>query len=449
MDINALAQTLNNFLRGTGPVPAWSQAAWYLDPSNSTGLASDSNDGLTALTPIRTFREVLKRWGTATPTLYQNTDFFFLSDQPDFNDPIFLMPNMGTPGASGSLNITGSPVQVAAGTLNVQQAKNKATGARWQILANGAPGNFWAPYVGFLVHDTTQNAFFWVDEDLGGGVALITEPLGPTDINTPNPTQIAPANGDAFVVLRPSKVFMPLMNAVIGSGTTPYLQNLWVTSAPGSFGLFNQFLTNFAFCSTCRFDGYLTNVGPESDIIMTNCLLRGGLNICQGTLVGGAIHKPGGFSGFNVTNGGSVLVDGDIYVEDYLGAGGNLVVGSAYFGVAAECPPLNIQPGASCSIAISPDASYYGIGTVWGPGAIHVHPAAFMGVASTTFTAAYLCTGPLLLDGQAVASAYDLATGLWHPNRALTPANLDLAVAGGGFGGVAYGVLGDRIGLIA
>jgi hypothetical protein len=450
MDIQALSRLVNQFLQGTGggPTPAWSQAAWYIDPSNSTGLASDANDGLTVLTPILTFKQIVNRWGTATPTLYQGTTFNFLSDQPDFNDPIFLSANMGTPTGSGTIAINGSPVQVGAGTLNVAQAKNKATGARWHILANGAPANFWAPFVGYLVHDTTQDCYFWVDEDLGGGVALITEPLGPHDSTTLNPPMVTPVNGDAFVVLRPTKLFMPYVMPQVASGTTPYIQGVWLTSAPGPFGLFNQLLANFAFFAESRMDGYVTNLGPEADVIFTNCLFRGGANLCQGTVIGGAFHMPGGFSGLSIGAGGLVLLDGDVCVEDFLGAGGNLVFGTAYLSPAADIPRTDYQPGLACSVVISQNAGFYGAGTLWGPGAIHIHPAGYGGVEGTTFTAAYLCAGALALDGQATASAYDTATGLWHPGRALTPANLDLAVAGGGFGGIAYGALGDRIGLV-
>ena len=44
----------------------WSQVAWFVDPQNSSGLASDSNTGLTNTTPLRTWRRsCMTGWGPA------------------------------------------------------------------------------------------------------------------------------------------------------------------------------------------------------------------------------------------------------------------------------------------------------------------------------------------------------------------------------------------------
>src|SRR6266567_5503133 len=75
------------------PNRAWTQAAWFVDPLNVTGLASDKNDGTTALTPVLTYNGgVAARWGTYSPRLRQNTTITFLSRQPDGTDPIICNP---------------------------------------------------------------------------------------------------------------------------------------------------------------------------------------------------------------------------------------------------------------------------------------------------------------------------------------------------------------------
>lgn len=65
----------------------WTQAAWFVDPSNVSGLASDANDGLTSITPLFHFAEIYRRWGTLAPLLPQSTTVTLMSDQVDATDP--------------------------------------------------------------------------------------------------------------------------------------------------------------------------------------------------------------------------------------------------------------------------------------------------------------------------------------------------------------------------
>src|SRR5579862_8508213 len=80
--------------------PFLTQAVWFVDPANSTGLASDNNSGLTATTPLLTWSQIVQRWGSITPLLPQTTVIKFLSSQPVGVDNIVARPIMGGVGSA-------------------------------------------------------------------------------------------------------------------------------------------------------------------------------------------------------------------------------------------------------------------------------------------------------------------------------------------------------------
>lgn len=118
------------------------QATWFINPDNSTGLASDQNDGLTATTPLLTMAEYsarcfpngqrlfLKQATTsitilaATAQTIQTTFFNFGSDPSN-------------PAIAAIVNITGSVTSTAAMTLNGVTQINAGTGVRGQLSTTG------------------------------------------------------------------------------------------------------------------------------------------------------------------------------------------------------------------------------------------------------------------------------------------------------------------------
>lgn len=64
---------------------------------------------------------------------------------------------------------------------------------------------------------------------------------------------------------------------------------------------------------------------------------------------------------------------------------------------------------------------------------------------TATAVATFVQAGGLTLNQQANANAFNPAAGVWSAPIALTPANLDLSFAGGGFGGLAVNVGGAAI----
>src|SRR5579872_1245038 len=88
-------------LNGTNLTQSWvttqqsalTQAAWWIDPQ----AGSDSNTGVTSGTPLKTWAELVRRWGTNAPFLAQTTTVTFLSSQipgTTPNDPIVWRPVM-------------------------------------------------------------------------------------------------------------------------------------------------------------------------------------------------------------------------------------------------------------------------------------------------------------------------------------------------------------------
>jgi len=121
---------------------AWTVPAWWVDPGNASGCASDNNTGTSAtcaaggVGPLLTFGAIVARWGTLEPVLYQNTTITFLSSQTSNADPVILRPYLA--GAYLIVQgVIGASQQVATGTLSGVTAKNQATNTLFSATLNG------------------------------------------------------------------------------------------------------------------------------------------------------------------------------------------------------------------------------------------------------------------------------------------------------------------------
>ncbi len=159
----------------TRPAPAQPNPAallqpiWFVDPSNVTGNASDSNTGLTVATPLLTFGEIVDRWGTSSPTITNDVTIKFLSDQLGFDDPVNVSPFFD-PGTSGT---TAALTSFAAGLVTV-------TGLAGVTAANGA--SFVGQYL--EMGNTTDSP--------NTGSFLVTAFAGPGSLIIANPAAIVP-----------------------------------------------------------------------------------------------------------------------------------------------------------------------------------------------------------------------------------------------------------------
>src|SRR5271154_385783 len=181
-------------------IPTWTQPAWFVDPANSTGHASDSNSGLDALHPVLSYNGgVAAKWGTFSPVLRQTTTLTWLSSQPVGDaDPVVFTPVIV--GVVATIQAPpGAAQQIFTGTLGAVTPKNRAT----QQLLNADLG-FAAP-VGTLIQNTTagKSSYAYVYANVAGTVFALTQPLNPATLPITEvvvPTEIDTwAAGDSFV----------------------------------------------------------------------------------------------------------------------------------------------------------------------------------------------------------------------------------------------------------
>jgi len=434
------------------------QATWFIDPSNSTGNASDFNSGIDAAHPVLTYQSgVAKKWNTYSPVLNQNTTLTWLSSQPAGNpagDPVIFTPIIGAtapngPGAFVLVEGTLGPAQqLFAGSLASVTPKNRAAA---QLLQ--ADLGFAAP-IGSIVQNTTggKTSFASVYKNISGTVFALAQPLAPQ--TTPAafpPVEVDTwANGDTFVLYQP--VFVDLLKvdaSLIATFLPPnfpdqlQIQNIR-SSAGTPVGEGNTTVgTNIAMVNvTC--DTALCITAQPNDVgnfyIGVSALggVYDGSQNFDGVWAGGFILSP--FTGGTLIEnlGWDVIIDatggGDIELtastggdELLLGTGGGAYITGSIF-VASSCR-LTIIDG----------------NVVWGPGGL-----SGLGSSHTfynnTAVATFLQTGttatepvgaPLALNFQTSAVTFDPTTGLWSTLIPITAANLDLAKTSGGFGGLA------------
>lgn len=123
--------------------PNWLVAAWWIDPANATGCASDKNSGTSAtcgaagsgIGPLLTWAELdYGRWGCVgspvdCPILAQNTAITVLSTQPSFGvaDPAIFRPLVKSAAQVTLVGVLNATTQVSSGTITVSSTKNRAT----------------------------------------------------------------------------------------------------------------------------------------------------------------------------------------------------------------------------------------------------------------------------------------------------------------------------------
>jgi hypothetical protein len=428
--MKALAIVGGNIIQqdvGGAFMAAWQVPAWFVDPV----AGNDAANGTAALTPVQHYAEIVRRWGTIAPLLYQDTTITFLSDQPDLSDPVMLLGGNAGVAVTTGVVITGAlTAQGPASTFTAVTVRNRGTDTRWTFTDASKAEGWAAAFVGYLVHDTTADAWFWIEASLPGRRAQVSEPLA-SAVGNPVPAYVPIANGDGYQIFAPRRVNVVRFSPSSASGSAAELRHLWLFNAGGAFDSEgNTLLTE------CRAQPFYT---AANGVNLANSYLFG-LNTPTGYIAGGVITNiltmPAG--------GGELVIDGDCLVNaPALGALGTIVVGAARFEAALDVPELN-NAGAGVAALYVSSGALYGTAAFWGPSAIDCHVGGDVGWVGGTATVTFLNLGGLTLDGAGVASSYNLATGLWAPGIALTPANLDAATPGG-FGGVAYGVKGSKI----
>jgi hypothetical protein len=424
----------------TSPLASWTTPAWFVDPANSTGAASDSNTCTTSDAPCLSYAEIATRWDTTSPTLGQDTSVTFLSSQTDNRDPVYVAPYL-TNGANLLVQGTlGSGQQVATGTLGTVVPKDRYTPQLLQaVLPSGA-----AP--GQLIVNTTHASRAWVYAAAGGNSWLISQPLAPTPLsaNDPTPPEVNMwAAGDAVTLYNP--VAIDIVQATsksinFGQGGAVELYQLAVYDPAGT-----DRYDPFTFTSGVRVvESAIQRVtqagapaaGSAPTFVNTN--LEADLTADLGSNPTGPLSILGGQIE-NAQFGIYASLRGVTLDADFIFGKGTRadLIGSTYGNVFVDASVTAYALDGT--LACTPDDGTYGPPILWGSGTVDVMGVARMEYpgganrAQTTFQGV-----TLELDTSTTACAAPSGTSsTWQCDIALTARNLDLAASAGGFGGTA------------
>jgi hypothetical protein len=446
------------------PRTSWAQATWFIDPSNSTGLANDANTGIDALHPVLTYNGgVAAKWGTYSPLLIQNTTITWLSGQPSVNpvaDPVVFTPIIGAIPSSGNgaFVLVGGPLGVAqqltAGVLASVTLKNRTTP---QLLQ--ADLGFAAP-IGSIVQNTTKSSYASVYANVSGTIFELAQPIAPATA----PVSVVPgtevdtwANGDSFVLYQPVFVDLVTINATVTQflppNFTPQLQLQNLRSNAGGLGDANTMVkTNVALVNVTFDTGlvFMTDPNDIGNYYQNVAALAGVFDGSTGGILstwsGGFILSPFGDVTLTIGNVGT-----DAIIDATSGSIGIASIGTGetvWGGNGGVYITGTIVVDSSTRLTVGDGA------VMWGPGGIDGLGRAYI-FYNETAVSTFLQTGatattppgaPLALNDLTTAYALnpsDPAT--WHPGRALTAANLDATIIAGGFAGLAISPGGATI----
>lgn len=161
------------------PVISSQQTAWFVDPANSTGNASDGNVGDTASAPLRTMAQTARRLSRPNVTRVPSV-VTVLSDAPA-DDPFFVdVAYAGELGLNGKLDVVGAATQVLEEVvLTGVTSQNTTTNTYHTITVAGFD---WTPYINQrvrIVAGGSIDAVAWIaDTDPVAGVdtAIVNRP---------------------------------------------------------------------------------------------------------------------------------------------------------------------------------------------------------------------------------------------------------------------------------
>lgn len=394
------------------------QAPWFVDPLDVTGKASNKNDGETEETPLLEGAEIIRRWGTRFPVMGVQPTFTWLSDGPPSDDFSVDIGFASSAGAEPEATINGTLVQVGTATIETFTPRDRGSstapgpgnGTPNRIKALGQAGAFWAPFAAMqaIVHDVTANAWFCVDSDAGGGVAVISEPVvSALNFAVFPPTYVTIADGDALVIYRQTTLYSGRMTSP--NAETILIQHVSFRAPTGACLGPNTILSPLTFveCS-------LSSIALAGSAFMVNCSVAsnaevdGGLTVINGTWQNTATsHHAFGLTIFD----GDALMNPRIIQEP----GAIFYWGRVYFGsLALEEHQMNATP-----IYLSPANTFYGDAVAWGPGSLSI-PRGSALYLDPTETAADVLLIPLTTIDEAT-EAYVWKPGNANPFGALSP----------------------------
>jgi hypothetical protein len=421
------------------PNPSWSQTIWYIDPQSTFG-GNDANDGLTASTPVKTWAQVILRFGTYSPLLNQNTTFIFLSNHTDNSDPVIFTPYLGGNGINVVITgVLNSSNQVSTGAFSGLIAKNRNTGTLLTTTLTNAPVSGW------FVHDTTNDGYCWVYKNPSSNVAVLSQPMESSvsaiGIGNAFPSEINNTDGyDIYIAYEPVHVNITQITTQSSASEESYtagrviIQNL-VIFDPGSDDNDSVILGNYVALVETRIDRYSVIYQTElsSELPILNCFIGNAVISATALLQGGILGRAYDAVAVEITQGFYPQLDADIILAYDLVALCNLYVGYYYIEQGAN---LFAYPTSKIECI---DSYVDGYGAVWGPGNINVESIyRYNNPIDNTAVGYFKNTGGITINSKSTAYSFDPSgNGIWRNRIPITPAQLDASLSSGGFAGTA------------
>ena len=415
---------------------SWTVPAWFFDPQNVSGTASDNNSCTSSGAACRTWGEIYVHrlggpYANLQPPLVTVTELSSQSASVDLVS-VVLDPD-------SDLQFNGTLTQVTTATVGTFVPRNRAAGTANTITASGQSGAYWTPFVGDLVHDTTANAWFWIDADLGSATARITEPLALySGTESYPPPYVTIANSDALSVNTESLLNL---DAVQNAGIAIFhiaLAGGLVIKPGTNFGAYQSQTLQSVPAS---FIGAPTNTISEKLINSRVTPFQTG----NGSAIGGAIVQQATLQAAIDIGSASPPIgfrlDGDILLVPTNPDNANSLrpTGTTYIGRAGLFGVLQTN-GASAQTnqSLEQVGSLYSPGDteIWGPGQIQVTEGwtySFDGGGTPTAVSCLLVTGanysnvPLTFEyaSQTTGFPWVNASHAYGAAVALTAANID------------------------
>jgi hypothetical protein len=424
-------------------IPAsWTVAAWFIDPANSSGTASDSNNCTSSATPCLTWHQVNDvRWGcqgspAACPRFQQSTAIEFMSSQADNTDPVYFYPAAERGSTIQIFGPLGAAQQIATGVLSNVTAKNRAT-PQLLLAQSGATA------IHQLVVNTTHASRAWTYLLSSGSIYKMTQPEAPITVPGGCGAEVDTwTNGDSVTVYAPVQVNISSTNYIQNdfnggfNNNQIYLYNISVNDF-GASGINSQ-LTGSIASESLVVRGFGVG-GPFDAVTTSNCnsFFVNAVNAFS-TRGGNISFSAGALLGVSTLS--NVALSGDV-----ISAGTSSLSGTIRGG-ASSSTGVYIESAKILSLT----GSVSGVSTIWwGPGTLNVSGSGRLQYTANAATNLLVTT--LQLNGVSTGHSINTAANVDTPcgGISLTAANLDTAVsatcATTGFGGLAFNPGGASI----
>jgi len=417
-------------------VQAALQTSWHVNPA--TG--NDENTGLSTGQALATKAEIMRRWGSWSPTLdgvhvVVTQDF---GDGSGSTDPWLGAPNFVN-GAT-LLYTAALPAPAFTGTLDVVAAKNRPANTALQSSFTTATGGINANMM--LVNATRGGSVAFVQRNLGAGNWQLSQPLTPyVPTGFSSVTAVDSwASGDAITgynlvtanIARLGGQSVDYQPAFAGASCV--VQHVQILDPEGG-GAFDPL----------QVTGEIAVIIAESaiqrslDWELGQTLVTGLVNVANfGAITLLAGGSPGPNTGGPIVTGGfssNLFLSAEnasFQLDTIIDAPGLLAL------VTHQCEFLNVFYDTNTTNQCSGNCSMTGV--QYGPGGINLREGLIAYSNGSAVNSFPLGLG-IKLDGGTVA--YSSSTGAGnvvtaHGQVPLTPANLDAAAGAAGFGNLAY-----------